>query len=64
MEDIGLFEMKNKTYETGEVIETYVYRESGHSSIMMWFIGLMVVVVVVFYLLGRMVGKKLKNKKK
>ena len=55
--------MDSINYETGEVIETYVYRESGDSSIMVWLIGLVVLVAVVCYLLGRMVRKKLKNKK-
>lgn len=55
--------MDSINYETGEVIEIYVYRESGHNSIMVWLIGLVVLVAVVCYLLGRMVRKKLKNKK-
>ncbi|MDA3731717.1 hypothetical protein PBV87_09530 [Niameybacter massiliensis] len=56
--------MNGINYETSEVIETYVYRESGHSNIMICFIGLTVVVIVISYMLGKMLREKLKNKKK
>ena len=58
--------MDSINYETGEVITTYVYRESSsnHDGIMIWFIALMIIIVIMFFLIGRMVGEKLKNKKK
>lgn len=58
--------MDSINYETGEVIETYVYRVdgSGHNTIMMCTIGIIIVVGIGCYSLGRIVGKKLRNKRK
>ncbi|MEG0320031.1 MAG: hypothetical protein RR627_09070 [Niameybacter sp.] len=61
--------MADTQHEVGDVITTYVYRQEepteligtyayGHTQIMFLFIGLIVIVSIVFYRLGKKFGNK------